>query len=445
MTTLKWIMLPSDALLFCCLLATLILICRSLKKRLVFDAYKQLFKRPMAVCSLVLLTFFLAIAVLDSIHFLKGRADSKGQVIYQSDPVSLFDLVLPPSMTAFEKTYSKPLALTQYVKETNADGKQYYPALKMINQTLHSDSERASFMHQCFWQAVLIGGLFSVALFLLGIFSGIRRQSLFSYSIFSFILVVTISLCALLSQSLHLLGTGKIGQDIFFTSLKSIRTGVFIGVLTTFVMIPFAVILGISSGFFGGLIDDVIQYVYITISSIPGVLLIAASVLSMQVFISNNPNLFGTLADRADMRLISLCVILGLTNWTGLCRMLRAESLKLREMDYIKASKVLGSSRFTIIFKHILPNVMHILLIALVIDFSFLVLAEAVLSYIGVGVSPLTISWGNMINGARLELAREPIVWWPITAAFIFMFTLVLAVNILADNVRDVFDPRASN
>ncbi len=139
-----------------------------------------------------------------------------------------------------------------------------------------------------------------------------------------------------------------------------------------------------------------------------------------------------------------MCVILGLTGWTGLCRLLRAESLKIREIDYIQAAYALGSSSRFIIFRHILPNVMHIVVISLVLDFSFLVLAEAVLSYIGVGVSPLTISWGNIINGARLELAREPIVWWPMFAAFLFMFILVLAANLFADCVQDAFDPRKS-
>jgi len=85
---------------------------------------------------------------------------------------------------------------------------------------------------------------------------------------------------------------------------------------------------------------------------------------------------------------------------------------------------------------------MHIILITIVLDFSMLVLAEAVLSYVGVGVDPTTYSWGNMINSARLELAREPIVWWPLLAAFIMMFTLVVSANLFSDAVRDAFDPR---
>jgi peptide/nickel transport system permease protein len=145
---------------------------------------------------------------------------------------------------------------------------------------------------------------------------------------------------------------------------------------------------------------------------------------------------------RRYARLLALCLILGVTSWTSLCRILRAETLKLREIDFIAAAKVLGSSSFSIIRKHLLPNVMHIVIITFVLDFSFLVLAEAVLSYVGVGVSPLTISWGNMINAARLELARAPIVWWPMAAAFTFMFILVLASNLFAGAVRDAFDPK---
>jgi peptide/nickel transport system permease protein len=209
-------------------------------------------------------------------------------------------------------------------------------------------------------------------------------------------------------------------------------------------MLPLALFLGVGAGYFGGLVDDVIQYIYTTLSSIPGVLLITASVLSLQTYIVSHPEQFPTLAESADARLLALCLILGVTSWTSLCRLLRAETLKLREIDYVLAARALGSSWFTIIRKHLLPNVMHIVLITLVLDFSFLVLAEAVLSYVGVGVSPMTISWGNMINGARLELARDPVIWWPMFAAFILMFLLVLAINLLADAVRDAFDPHQS-
>ena len=215
-----------------------------------------------------------------------------------------------------------------------------------------------------------------------------------------------------------------------------------IGTLTTLVMLPLAILLGIMAGYFRGWIDDVIQYVYTTINSIPGVLLIAAAVLMMQVHIDKNPEIFPTSAQRADFRLLLLCVILGLTTWTGLARLLRGETLKLSELEYIQAAHAFGVRHARVITRHLLPNVMHIVLIALVMDFSGLVLAEAVLSYVGVGVDPSTNSFGTMINAARLEMAREPMVWWTLAAAFVFMFVLVLAANLFADAVRDGFDPR---
>jgi peptide/nickel transport system permease protein len=171
-------------------------------------------------------------------------------------------------------------------------------------------------------------------------------------------------------------------------------------------------------------------------------LLIAAAILILQVFIQTHPDQFATIADRADMRLLFLCIILGITSWTGLCRLLRGEALKLSEIDYIQAASAFGVRHSRIIIKHILPNVMHIVLISVVLDFSGLVLAEAVLSYVGVGVDPTMNSWGNMINAARLEMAREPVVWWSLLAAFVLMFILVLAANLFSDAVRDAFDPR---
>jgi len=217
-----------------------------------------------------------------------------------------------------------------------------------------------------------------------------------------------------------------------------------LGTLTTLVMLPLAIIFGILAGFFGGWVDDVIQYIYTTLNAIPGVLLIAASILMVQVYMAGHEQAFTSIIVRADTRLLFLCLILGVTNWTGLCRLLRAETLKLREMEYVQAARALGVKQGMILFRHILPNVMHIVLISVVLDFSSLVLAEAVLSYINIGVDPTTYSWGNMINGARLEMAREPIVWWSLSAAFLFMFTLVLAANLFADTVQDAFDPRRS-
>lgn len=241
---------------------------------------------------------------------------------------------------------------------------------------------------------------------------------------------------------IHLLGTDKVGNDVFYESIKSIRTALILGTLSTLVMLPFAVFLGLTAGYFKGWVDDIVQYVYTTLSSIPGVLLIAAAILSLQIFIANHPNFFSVQIYQADARLLGLCVILGITSWTTLCRLLRGETLKLSEIGYVQAAKTLGGSSGHILLRHILPNIFHIVIIVSVLDFTTLVLAETVLSYIGVGVDPSTYSWGNMINAARMELSREPIVWWPLIAALILMFILVLAANLLADALRDAFDPR---
>jgi peptide/nickel transport system permease protein len=224
--------------------------------------------------------------------------------------------------------------------------------------------------------------------------------------------------------------------------LKSIRTSLVIGTVTTLVLLPLGIALGVMAGYFKGWVDDAIQYVYTTLNSIPGVLLIAAFVLMLQVVIERNAELFPTAAQRADMRLLGLCAILGLTSWTGLARLLRGESLKLSQLEYIQAAQAFGVSHLRILGRHIVPNVSHIVIIALVMDFSGLVLAEAVLSYVGVGVDPSTTSFGTMINAARMEMGREPIIWWSLAAAFTFMFLLVLAANLFADAVRDGFDPR---
>ena len=271
---------------------------------------------------------------------------------------------------------------------------------------------------------------------------GIKRRSVWLAA--SALCIVFVPLC-LLSGDYHVLGTDKVGQDIFYQALKSVRTAWLIGTLTTLIMLPFAIFLGIYAGYRGGLADDIVQYLYTTLNSIPGVLLIAASVLMMQVLIDSHPEWFATAAERADARLLALCAILGMTSWTGLCRLLRGETLKLRELDYVQAARAFGVSRSRILVRHILPNVMHIVLISIAMDFSGLVLSEAVLSYIGIGVDPSMQSFGTMINSARMELSREPMVWWSLATAFVFLFVLVLAANLFADAVRDALDPRLAS
>jgi peptide/nickel transport system permease protein len=123
----------------------------------------------------------------------------------------------------------------------------------------------------------------------------------------------------------------------------------------------------------------------------------------------------------------------------GFCRIVRGETFKLRELDYIQAARALGVSDFRLIWRHVLPNLMHLVVITFVLTFSSLVLSEAILSYLGIGIDG---SWGQMIDQARDELARDPIIGWNLAAASTALFGLILAVNFVGDAVRDVLDPR---
>lgn len=427
---------------------------RSSKKEHLRRPWGKVFRNTVGVISLTILLVFILMGVLDSIRLHQQKVLTNGNVSEHTEVLSVLDILLTPLRTTVEKTYSEPFAHTGYAKEILVDAagitQWVYPRLTYGAAHLDKpDTDKVTDVMTKSVKGVGLGLLVWLGvLFLLMLRYG-RKSVLISGGLRTAALTLLVIFCligmmAAVAPYYHILGTDKVGEDVLYQAIKSIRTGLVIGALTTLVMLPIAISLGLMAGFFRGWVDDVIQYLYTTLSSIPGVLLIAAAILMAQVYMANNPELFTTVEDRADMRLLLLCMILGITSWTGLCRLLRAETLKIREMDYVLAARALGVSRLQQLKRHVLPNVMHLVMITIVLDFSGLVLAEAVLSYINIGVDPSTYSWGNMINTSRLEMAREPIVWWSLTAAFIFMFILVLAANLFADVVRDAFDPRSN-
>jgi peptide/nickel transport system permease protein len=445
------IVLWTDALIFILTVAVLVLAFYLRSKEHIQRPLQKIIRSKVGMASLVILLFFILIGLLDSVHF--KPVNTKNNEI-----ISLLDYWATPLRERSEKTYSAPFATALYSKEIMvlADGAAEwgYPRLAfggnylddpdtqhvpdVLQKTLYGFAQGAGLaglLVLCYWvgryklqseknNTFILSTSFHIALLVI------------------FIVVSTGYTLIYLSGYYHVFGTDKVGEDVFYQAVKSIRTGLVLGTLTTLIMLPMAIVFGILAGFFRGWIDDLIQYIYTTLNAIPSVLLIAASILMVQVYMANHEQDFTSVIVRADVRLLFLCLILGVTNWTGLCRLLRAETLKLRELEYVQAAQALGVKQSMILVRHILPNVMHIVLISVVLDFSSLVLAEAVLSYINIGVDPTTYSWGNMINGARLEMAREPIVWWSLSAAFVFMFALVLAANLFADTVQDAFDPR---
>ncbi len=223
-------------------------------------------------------------------------------------------------------------------------------------------------------------------------------------------------------QSRHLFGTNNLGEDVLYNALKGVRTAFIIGIVPSVIAAFFAILLGLLAGFYGGRIDDVIQYIYQVLSSIPGILLLIAMLMVM------------------ERGLWQLCVALGVTTWVGLCRLIRGETLKVKNMEYVEAARALGAGDLRLLFRHILPNVMYLVIIEVTLDFSSLVMSETVLTYIGIGVEPGTGSWGRMIMMADRELPNA--IWWNLTGASVFLFVLVLAFNLFADALRDALDPR---
>lgn len=395
--------------------------------------WHRVVSRPRYIIALMLCVFYVVVGALDCIHFYKRSLYAERQ--------SIMDVLLSPMSTVSEVSYSAPFATHSHTPElvtkSNGQREYRYQRLEFVAQHLSNPEEqKVNDILLLTLKGFGVGFSILAVLFLL---VSVVQKRLWSQKNTTAWLTLGFIICGVcivgfLKEHYHILGTDKIGRDVFYMAVKSIRTGLALGTITLLIMLPFAIIFGMCSGYFGGWVDDSIHYLYTTLSSIPGVLLIAATMLSFQSSIEAEPN----------WRLLILCCALGLTSWIWLCRMLRGETLKLRSMGFVESAKVLGVSHTRILMRHVLPNVMHIVIITLVLDFSGLVLAEAVLSYVGVGVDPTSFSWGNLINASRLDMAREPAVWWPLCGALVFMFVLVCSVNVLSDAVQEALHPKVT-
>jgi peptide/nickel transport system permease protein len=432
--------------------------------------WMKVLRDPAALSASAVMLLFLAVAVLDSVHFRLALPPAPGTpasapTYYSTRTESLLDVVMARQIHMREVSWSAPLAYRGYAKEaiTLPDGKAGRDYPRLAHGGAHLTRPQQQWGADVGGRALvgLAGGVLGFAVIALCTATLLRRthgnlaQALRDIAAnhtdlpLRAMLGTVLALCVVVGPAIalmghyHVLGTDRTGNDVLYQALKSVRTAFVIGTLSTIATLPFAITLGILAGYFKGWVDEVIQYVYTVLTSVPSVLLIAACVLMMQVFIDTHPELFETGVERADAKIFLLCAILGLTGWATLCRLVRGETLKLRELDYVQAATAFGVSHRRIMSRHILPNVMHLVLITTVLSFSDLILFEAVLTYVGVGVDPSMNSFGGMINLARSEMSRDPVVWWPFTAAFGFMVTLVLAANLFSDGVRDAFDPRS--
>lgn len=430
------------------------------------ETWKKAFASRPGAAAATVLALFVAVGVIDSFHYRPLLASAPGNApAYAPETRSLLDKLLAHQAEGKERSYSAPLAYIAHEKEAVTEAgvtHRIYP--RLLNAGTHLQDPERDWAGDIAGRTAIGGvlGLVLLALLTLATIAvAARRSGRPLHQVWQTIaagsgrypwrtVLATLTLLSVLagillalSQEYHVFGTDRVGNDLFYVVLKSIRTALVIGTMSTLVTMPIAVGLGILAGYLRGWIDEAIQYVYTVINSIPYVLLIASAVLILMVFIDNHSDIFQTAAERTDARLFFLCVILGMTSWTDLCRLIRGEVIKLREAEYIQAAQAFGVGTWRILSVHLLPNVMHLILISMVINFSGLVLAEAVLSYVGIGVDPSMQSFGTLINTARLELSREPTIWWTLATAFTFMFTLVLSANLFADAIRDAFDPRA--
>lgn len=216
-------------------------------------------------------------------------------------------------------------------------------------------------------------------------------------------------------------GTDMFGRSVFYKVIHGTRIAMSVGLVSSIISMPVGLLLGAVAGYFGGWIDDLVVWFYTTLSSIPNIMLLVAITFVL------------------GKGLTAIYFALGATAWVGLARVIRGEFIKHKSRDYIVAAESLGATHLSRIFKHILPNVSHFVIINTSIQFVSAIKSEVILSFLGLGVQGQP-SWGVMIDDAKLEVMRG--VWWQLAAATVAMLFVVLAFNILGDSLRDALDPK---
>ena len=218
------------------------------------------------------------------------------------------------------------------------------------------------------------------------------------------------------------MGADRLGRDVLSKAVKGTQISVFVGVMAALVATGIGTLLGAFAGFFGGKVGDFLEWLYNVFEAIPGILLIFA---------------FAAVFGRG---ISTVVLILGLTGWTGLYRQVRAEFMKHRSREYVRAAEAIGASVWSRIFSHILPNVSHVILVRMSLLVVGFIKAEVILSYLGLGVGVDDVSWGTMLAEAQSELILG--YWWQLAAATLFMAVFVTAFSLMADALRDALDPK---
>jgi len=236
----------------------------------------------------------------------------------------------------------------------------------------------------------------------------------------------------------HWLGTDVFGRSVLEKTLLGASTSMTVGFWSNILAVPLGMILGAVAGYYGGWLDDVIVWLYTTLASIPGII----RLIALKFAFMDHKLLAGTPLEMDLDGLAGLCLALAVTSWIGTCRLVRAEVMKVRELDYVLAARATGRRGFSILLRHVLPNVLHIGIITFSLGFVGAITSEVILSYLGLGVKEMP-SWGQMIDAARMDLVVGR--WWELAGAVGAMFFIVLAWNVFGDRLRDALDPRLKN
>lgn len=231
------------------------------------------------------------------------------------------------------------------------------------------------------------------------------------------------------------LGTDALGRSVLVKTLLGAHVSMTVGFMANVIAIPLGLLLGAFAGFFGRRIDDIIVWLYTTVASIPGIILLIAL-----KFAFADRRIFGGSIFELDLSgMAGVYLALGLISWISTCRLVRAETMKIKELDFVLAARATGRSDIAILIRHVLPNVFHIAIINFSLGFVAAINAEVILSFLNIGVQNLP-SWGKMINDARMDLVVGR--WWEFTSAVTAIFVVVLAWNIFGDRLRDALDPK---
>jgi peptide/nickel transport system permease protein len=233
----------------------------------------------------------------------------------------------------------------------------------------------------------------------------------------------------------HWLGTDEFGRDVLQKTMVAAKVSMTVGVASMILAIPVGMLLGAIAGYFGGFIDDLIVWLYSTLAAIPGLVRVIAVKFAFQDAV-----LFRGEWYQLDFGgLPGVILALSITGWIGTCRLVRAETLKIRELDYVLAARGVGRGSFPILLRHVIPNLLHLGIINFSLGFIGAIKAEVTLSYLGIGVTKQP-SWGQMISSSQMDVIVGR--YWQLAAAAVAMFFLVLALNIFGDRLRDALDPR---